>query len=126
MISPVKGRVSSKFGNRIHPITQVAKFHNGVDIAVPVGTPVVAPEDGKIIEVSQNAAAGKTVVMISKKGRRYGFAHLSLQLAKVGDEVHMGTAIAQSGNSGASTGPHLHFTVKENNIWIDPQTLFSF
>jgi murein DD-endopeptidase MepM/ murein hydrolase activator NlpD len=126
MITPVKGRVSSKFGNRIHPVTKQHKFHNGVDIAVAVGTQVHAPVMGKIIDVSDNLTAGKTVVMMGADGRRYGFAHLSKQLVKINDFVEEGHVIAETGNTGASTGPHLHFTVKSGADWIDPQTLFSF
>ncbi len=127
MIPPLKGRVSSPYGNRTHPVTGVkTSFHNGVDIAVPIGTPIVAPQDGKVTEVWNSPKGGKCLAMVAADGTRYGFAHLSVQAAKTGQAVKQGEVIAMSGNTGASTGPHLHFTVKKNGMWHDPQKFFKF
>lgn len=126
MRAPVTGRVTSGFGKRVHPITKKESFHNGVDIAVPVGTEVVAPENGKIVEVWDHAKGGFCIAMRTTMGTRYGFAHLSKRIRKVGDIVFEGEVIALSGNTGASTGPHVHFTVKKNEQWVDPDKYFVF
>lgn len=125
-INPCKGRISSKFGNRVHPVSKKTSFHNGVDIAVIVGTPVLAPADGIITEVWNHEKGGKSLAMVSKSGVRFGFAHLSYQLGTKGQKVKSGELIARTGNTGASTGPHLHFTVKINGAWQDPMLHFSF
>ena len=110
-IWPVEGRVTSKFGNRTHPVTGVASFHNGIDIAVPVGTPVKAPMRGTVISTGSHPTGGLQMVLQHPNGWRTGYAHLSQYVAKVGEEVVQGETIALSGNTGASTGPHLHFTI---------------
>lgn len=125
--TPVTGRVSSKFGNRIHPITgQKVAFHNGVDIACAIGTPIVAPESGIITEVYTHPRGGKTVIMVTSSGVRFGFCHLSAQKVVLHAVVNRGDVIALSGNTGVSTGPHVHFTMKINDQFVDPQKHFSF
>jgi len=126
MKPPLKGRITSKFGSRTHPITKEIKFHNGIDIAAPVGTKVLAPDSGKIIKCWDHPKGGICLAMLSNSGIRYGFAHLSMRLVKEGDKVTEGQLIAKSGNSGASTGPHLHFTVQINGEWKDPDLYFDF
>lgn len=120
--APCTGRISSKFGNRIHPITRIKTFHNGIDIAVPSGTPVIAPADGKITESWNHDRGGICLAMVTADGVRFGFAHLSKRLVVVGTKVKAGEVIALSGNTGASTGPHLHFTIKINGSWVDPMS----
>jgi len=126
MRAPVKGRITSGFGDRIHPITKKKSFHNGIDIAVPVGTPVLAPENGRITEVWDHLKGGVCLAMVSSSGTRYGFAHLSRRLRKINERVIEGEEIALSGTTGASTGPHLHFTVKKGGQWQDPDKYFIF
>lgn len=124
---PLSGRITSRFGPRKHPITgKVGAFHNGIDISAPVGTDIVAPDSGRISEVWESSKGGKCMAMIGRTGIRFGFAHLDQQLRKVGEIVDRGDLIAKSGNSGASTGPHLHFTVKQNGNWVNPETYFKF
>lgn len=125
---PLRGRITSKFGNRIHPVTGVkVSFHNGVDIAAPVGSQIVAPSNGRITEIWDHPRGGKCLAMVGDNGIRYGFAHLSdNKLKNVGDQVNEGDIICKSGNTGASTGPHLHFTVKVNGQWEDPSKHFNF
>jgi murein DD-endopeptidase MepM/ murein hydrolase activator NlpD len=123
---PISGRVTSKFGNRVHPVTGQSSFHNGVDIAAYIGTPVFAPATGIVIKVWDHPRGGKSMAIQSLEGVRFGFAHLDQQLKREGESVMRGDVIAMTGNSGASTGPHLHFTVKKNGQWIDPETMFTF
>lgn len=124
--NPCKGVITSQFGRRFHPITKKENFHNGVDIATVVGSPIVAPDDGTITEVWNHKTGGKSLAMVNKAGVRFGFAHLSEQLMPIGTTVLAGELIARSGNTGASTGPHVHFTVKINGAWQDPMLHFSF
>lgn len=126
MRTPLKGRITSRYGSRVHPISGKRVFHNGVDISASVGSGIVAPENGKITEVWDHERGGVCLAMVSTMGTRYGFAHLSKRLRKIGDLVFEGEVIAESGNSGASTGPHLHFTVKKGAHWMDPERYFHF
>jgi murein DD-endopeptidase len=127
MIAPIAGRVMSKFGQRTHPITGVISMHNGTDISAPIGTAVISPADGTVTTVNFHATGGKQVVVTHTNGYRTGYAHLSEQLVTAGQKVTKGQAIAKTGNTGASTGPHLHFTVTNPlGIKIDPQTIFTF
>ena len=126
MTTPLRGRVTSPFGDRIHPITKVNTFHNGIDISAPIGADVRVPESGEVARVYDHETGGITVIMIADSGTRYGFAHLDKSLVKPGERVTEGHVIAKSGNTGKSTGPHLHFTVQQHGIWIDPATRFNF
>jgi murein DD-endopeptidase MepM/ murein hydrolase activator NlpD len=123
---PLKGIITSRFGKRKHPVTGKQSFHNGVDISAPAGTHVQAPDSGRISEVWDHDTGGKCIAMVGRTGIRFGFAHLSNQLHSEGDIVNIGDVIAESGNSGSSTGPHLHFTVKVNGNWVNPETYFKF
>jgi len=126
MTSPVLGKITSRFGKRKHPITGVESFHNGVDIGCPIGTPVLAPDFGIITEYWDHEAGGKCLALVAEDGKRYGFAHLQKRVVKTGQPVNEGQLIANSGNSGKTTGPHLHFTVKEEGKWKNPLLYFKF
>lgn len=125
-MNPVKGRITSHFGQRRHPVTGALAFHNGVDIACKVGTPIVAPDYGTITEIWTHDRGGKSLAMLSFKGVRYGFAHLSAWKAEPGQVVVEGQVIALSGNTGKTTGPHLHFTVKIKGGFVDPLRYFKY
>lgn len=125
-INPIQGRVTSRYGYRMHPVTKAKSFHNGVDVAAGVGTFVKAPDFGTVTELWEHGAGGKCLAMINRAGVRFGFAHLSDRLVKVGDKVNAGQVIAMTGNTGRSTGPHLHFTVKVKGEWDDPLLYFNF
>ena len=115
-----EGRISSLFGERIHPVTKIKSFHNGVDIAAPVGTPVYTPVDAYIAQVYDHAIGGKTIILKDiNSNDRFGFCHLAQQLVKAGQTVPKGTMIAQSGNTGRSTGPHLHFSHGTGGRWVN-------
>lgn len=126
-VQPVKGKVTSKFGPRTAPLPGASTNHNGVDVAVPVGTEVHAPWAGTVENVYSNSLGGKQMILRHNNGYKTGYAHLSEQLKAKGDRVRAGEVIALSGNTGNSTGPHLHFTLtdKKGNK-IDPETKFNF
>ncbi|WP_019616480.1 peptidoglycan DD-metalloendopeptidase family protein [Psychromonas ossibalaenae] len=115
-----KYRISSSFNNkRLHPITKRISPHNGTDFATPIGTKVYAVGDGVVIRAGYHPAAGNYIVI--KHGRKYTtrFLHLSKILVRKGQRVKMGTLIAKSGNTGRSTGPHLHYEFHVYNKPVD-------
>ena len=119
-VDPVKGRITSRYG------TRQSGFHNGTDIAVPVGTKVRSPWRGKVAGVISNNAGGLQMVIDHPNGYRTGYAHLSAFRVSAGQKVIRGQVIALSGNTGGSTGPHLHFTLRKNGQLVDPESKFNF
>lgn len=119
-VDPVKGRITSRYG------TRQSGFHNGTDIAVPVGTKVRSPWRGKVAGVISNNAGGLQMVIDHPNGYRTGYAHLSEYRVSAGQKVRRGQVIALSGNTGGSTGPHLHFTLRKNGQLVDPESKFNF
>jgi murein DD-endopeptidase MepM/ murein hydrolase activator NlpD len=110
----VPAPISSFFGFRIHPIAQTQRLHTGTDIAAPYGTPVLAAFSGKVVESSDLGGYGLTVVLSHNEGTSETlYAHMSELLVNVGDEVKQGDPIGRVGSTGFSTGPHLHFEVKQ-------------
>jgi murein DD-endopeptidase len=113
-------RLSSRFNpNRTHPITGRIRPHNGTDFATPIGTQVVAPGDGVVTLVKKHAFAGNYIVIEHNNKVRTRYLHLSKFLVKRGQRVKRGQVIALSGNTGASTGPHLHYEYIVNSRPID-------
>lgn len=114
--------ITSPFGNRLHPILKVYKLHTGVDIAGSGcnGKPVVAAADGTVIVAKYNSAYGNYVVIDHGGGITTLYAHSSKLLVKVGQQVKAGQEIMKIGTTGYSTGPHLHFEVRENGTYVDP------
>ncbi len=114
-------RISSRFTKkRWHPILKRYRAHHGIDYATPIGTPIKAAYNGRVIFVGRKGGYGKTVVVKHAAGYKTLYAHLSRFHTHVGAQVKTGDIIAYSGNSGRSTGPHLHFGLSLNNRWIDP------
>jgi len=114
-------RISSPFTKkRWHPILKRYRAHHGIDYALSSGTPVKAAYGGKVIFVGTKGGYGKTVVIRHPAGYRTLYAHLSAFKTSVGKRVKTGEIIAKSGNTGRSTGPHLHFGLSLNGRWIDP------
>lgn len=114
-------RISSPFGYRHHPVLSKRKFHNGVDLSVPVGTPVWAAQKGKVKVAGNDAINGNYVVIDHGNGVRTSYCHLdSLEVEKKA-QVERGQAIGLSGNTGRSTGPHLHFVVRVGGKAVDPE-----
>ncbi len=111
----VQARVTSPFNpSRRHPVTGVTRPHNGIDFGMPVGTPVVSPSDGVVTKAEFNRSTGYYVVIRHRGAYSTVFMHLSKINVKVGQNVKMGTVIARSGNTGLSTGPHLHYELRIN------------
>jgi murein DD-endopeptidase MepM/ murein hydrolase activator NlpD len=124
-IKPTLGNYSiDGFGMRRHPILGVNKFHHGLDINCDAGTSVRAPGNGKVIIVERQAGFGLVVEIDHGFGYRTVYAHLSEAMVKQGDSIKRGQVIAKSGNSGLSSGPHLHYEVHHNGIAIDPIDFF--
>lgn len=122
---PVAGRITSKFGNRIHPITGATSFHNGIDIAAPIGTPVHSPYSGVVKSVYSNNTGGIQMIVDHDNGFRTGYAHLNEAIKRPGQRVKQGEIIAKTGNTGASTGPHLHLTLRKNGTLVNPEEFFT-
>jgi murein DD-endopeptidase MepM/ murein hydrolase activator NlpD len=120
-IYPVKGELSSGFGTRRSPFTGEFEFHKGIDISAASGTEVIAPADGRISMAQYEGSYGKLMVIDHGYGVVTRLAHLSVFLKDAGEPVKRGEAVALVGNTGRSTGPHLHFEVNLNGIPVDPQ-----
>ncbi|MEW5865620.1 MAG: peptidoglycan DD-metalloendopeptidase family protein [Bacillota bacterium] len=119
-IMPVKGRVSSDFGMRFHPILKRARFHSGIDISVPSGTAVLAAADGVVIYSGWISGYGYTVIIDHGGGLSTLYGHNSLLLVQSGQAVVQGDRIARSGSTGLSTGPHVHFEVRDQGAPVSP------
>jgi murein DD-endopeptidase MepM/ murein hydrolase activator NlpD len=121
-IPPATGRISSPSGNRTNPITGRSEFHDGIDIAIPTGTPILAPKDGNITAAGFCPGYGHFIRLSHANGYTTFYAHLSRTISQIGEAVTQGTHIAYSGNTGQSTGPHLHFGIFRNGQFVDPLT----
>ncbi|WP_417629308.1 peptidoglycan DD-metalloendopeptidase family protein [Pistricoccus aurantiacus] len=114
-------RLSSSFNlRRKHPVTGRISPHYGSDFALPVGTPVKAPAAGKVIKSVRHPLAGNYLVIQHDNGYKTRYLHLSKRQVRVGQRVEMGQQIALSGNTGRSTGPHLHYEMIVNDNRVDP------
>jgi murein DD-endopeptidase MepM/ murein hydrolase activator NlpD len=119
-IWPTKGWLSSRFGYRISPFTGKKEFHRGIDIATRMGAPIVAPADGIVSKIYSDHGYGKLLSVSHGYGVITRYAHLNKALVKKGQYVKRGETIALIGNSGRSTGPHLHYEVHLNRVAVDP------
>lgn len=120
-IWPTKGWMSSGFGYRISPFTGQKELHKGIDISTRMNAPVVAPADGIAAKIYYDRGYGRTLVLKHGYGIRTRFAHLSKVLVKKGQYVKRGETVALAGNSGRSTGPHLHYEVHLNGVAVNPR-----
>ncbi len=121
-------RISSRFTKkRWHPILKRYRAHHGIDYAGPTGTPIRAAYGGKVIFMGTKGGYGKTIVIRHKGGYKTLYAHLSRFKNSVRRKnVKKGTVIGYMGNTGKSTGPHLHFGLSHNNKWINPAHKITF
>lgn len=116
-------RVTSGFGHRHAPKAGASSYHNGIDLAMPVGTLISAPESGRVVRSWSGGAGGTQMQFQGDSGVIYGMAHLSEVLRQTGDRIERGQALARSGNTGNTTGPHLHLTTTVNGKKVDPRTV---
>jgi murein DD-endopeptidase MepM/ murein hydrolase activator NlpD len=117
---PVWGEVTDYFGWRTHPVYGTRHFHDGTDFNAGIGTPVAAADSGTVIMAQYYGGYGKTVKIDHGGGVITQYSHLSSYAVDVGQKVEAGQVIAYSGNTGTSTGPHLHFTVIVDGTPVDP------
>ncbi len=116
--------LGSRFGIRTHPILKIRKMHTGVDFVVNTGAPVYTPGKGKVVFIGRNGGYGLEMTIDHGFGYRTRYAHLSKVLVKRGQKVTRGDLIAKSGNSGLSTGPHLHYEISHNGRKLNPSQFF--
>lgn len=117
---PSYTRISSPFGWRIHPTLGVNKFHNGVDMAAPKGTDILAAFSGEVVAATYNSTMGNYVMMNHGNGFYTIYMHASKLCVSPGQIIIEGEKIAEVGSTGRSTGPHLHFGVRKNGEYVNP------
>lgn len=117
---PASGRISDDFGYRMHPISFTRQFHTGIDIAAKYNTDVVAAGSGKVIFTGYNGGYGKTVIIDHGSNITTLYGHANNILVRKGQQVDQGSLIAKVGSTGNSTGPHLHFEIRVNDVPVDP------
>jgi len=123
-IRPCLGRVTDGFGMRMHPILHILRMHEGIDFEAEVGTPVYATGNGVISFVGHRGGYGLAVEINHGFGYVTVYAHLSKAEVKEGQRVKRGQEIAKTGDTGLSTGPHLHYEVRHNGIALNPNQFF--
>ncbi len=120
-IWPAQGWVSSDFGYRSSPFTGQREFHKGIDISAPEGTPVYAPASGEVTFTGRDGGYGLTMIIDHGRGITTRYAHLQRYVSEEKTEVARGELIGYVGTTGRSTGPHLHYEVRVNNMPVDPR-----
>lgn len=127
MRTPLGGnfRVSSSFGFRRHPIAGFRKMHQGIDFAAALGTPVIAPSDGVVVEARRWGGYGNWLRIRHADGLETGYGHLSRYASgmRAGQRVTQGQVVAYVGSTGASTGPHLHYEIWRNGARLNPNSV---
>jgi murein DD-endopeptidase MepM/ murein hydrolase activator NlpD len=118
---PVQGWITSSFGARRSPFRAGVEFHKGVDISTRFGKAIVSPADGLIVGSGYESMDGNTIKIEHGHGFSTAFLHLSKIAVKRGERVKKGEVIGYVGDSGRSTGPHLHYSVYVNNVPINPR-----
>ena len=120
-VTPTRGWVTSSFGYRSSPFTGHREIHRGIDIAGRMGTPVIAPADGVVRYARDRRALGNAISVSHGYGIETIYGHLSELRVKPGEKIRRGQVIATMGNTGRSTGPHLHYQVEVNGKPVNPQ-----
>lgn len=121
---PASGRISSPFGYRANPFSGMRTFHSAIDIVLSTGTRVKATSGGRVADTGYNSVFGNYIILKHDSGYQSLYAHLSSIGVKEGSQVSQGAVIGLSGNTGQSTGPHLHFSIFRNGQAIDPLKQF--
>jgi len=118
--APKYTRISDDYGNRIHPTLGVQQFHNGVDMAAPAGSPILAAYDGEVVAASYSSTMGNYIMVDHGDGLYTIYMHASSLGVSQGQMVARGEQIATVGSTGRSTGNHLHFSVRLNGSYVSP------
>lgn len=119
-------KMSSDFGMRTHPLRGNKQFHEGIDLALPMGSPIKVAAEGTVVFSGEKGGYGNAVIVRHEGGLTTLYGHASKNLVKEGDKVMQGQVIGLTGNSGKSTGPHLHFEVRQEGLAVDPKNYVSF
>jgi murein DD-endopeptidase MepM/ murein hydrolase activator NlpD len=123
MKPPVTGLITSPFGYRYHPITEATDFHTGMDIAADEGRAILAALPGEVVEVGESQIYGKYIILQHATNLKTFYGHCSEIIAREGMAVRQGERIAKVGNTGMTTGPHLHFSIIVEEQFADPYWL---
>jgi murein DD-endopeptidase MepM/ murein hydrolase activator NlpD len=123
LMMPVAGRITSYFGYRYHPILHFTRFHAGLDIGASWGSPIVAAADGQVAAAGWAGGYGREVRIAHAGGLMTLYGHMSEIVAQPGSYVRAGQLIGYVGSSGLSTGPHVHFEVRQNGTPVNPMTV---
>ena len=118
--APSYTRISDDYGYRIHPILKVQQFHNGIDMAAPGGSPILAAYDGKVVAAAYSSSMGNYIMIDHGDSLYTIYMHASALYVSKGQEVSKGEKIAAVGTTGRSTGNHLHFSVRLNGSYVNP------
>ena len=113
-------KITSGYGLRYHPVTGEKSKHSGVDLAASVGTDVFSPADGTVTDVWTDATCGNGLKISHAADHETVYCHLNKVVVNPGDRVDAGCKVAETGNTGRTTGPHLHYAVKENGSYVNP------
>ena len=119
---PNYSRISDDYGNRMHPTLHVQKFHNGIDLAAPHGSAILAAYDGDVVAADYSSSMGNYIMINHGSGVLTIYMHCSALYVSKGQAVSKGQKIAAVGSTGRSTGNHLHFSVRQNGSYISPWT----
>jgi len=120
LMMPAQGPITSYFGNRYHPILHFTRFHAGLDIGAGWGSPIVAAADGQVVGAGWSGGYGREVQIAHAGGLSSIYGHMSEIVAQPGSYVRAGQLIGYVGSSGLSTGPHLHFEVRQGGQPVNP------
>jgi murein DD-endopeptidase MepM/ murein hydrolase activator NlpD len=122
-IHPASGMVMTAFGLRVHPLLNTKKHHDGIDYVANIGDPIHAAADGEVRFAESKGQFGIAIEIQHDAGWVTFYAHLSRPSVRAGDCVRAGDIIGASGDTGFSTGPHLHFEIRHNGAHVDPAKL---
>ena len=123
---PASGRITSTFGNRESPTAGASTYHKGIDIGAPSGSSIKAAMSGEVVTATYSVSAGNYIMLYHGDGVYTVYMHCSKLLVSVGDYVNQGDTIALVGNTGYSTGPHLHFGIVKDGSYVNPLNYVSY
>lgn len=126
IILPTTGIVTSRFGNREKIFEELSTYHTGIDIGNKIGTNILSSTTGTIKKVKYNDKYYGNYIEIETLGYIFKYAHLSEIIVNEGQQINQGEIIGKMGSTGMSTGPHLHFEIKKDNVVIDPESVIKF